>query len=100
MNVVLDTNVWVSAFLSRRSVPGRLLGLAASGRFRVVTTEHLWGELERFIREPRIHRVLKRHGTLGAVDVLLAMRPGVEFVRADRAQRLVRLSQWPRHLRG
>ena len=41
MKVVLDTNVWVSAYLSPRGVPGRIVKALSNGRIDAVSTEHL-----------------------------------------------------------
>jgi uncharacterized protein len=47
--VVLDTNVFISATLFK-GIPGRLLELAISGSFRVVTSPTLLDELDEKLR--------------------------------------------------
>jgi len=83
MRVVLDTNVWVSAFLNPLGGPGRLLELAASGRLHAVTTAHLWGELGRVVSEAKIRSLLEAHGTWEFVHQLVDQPPGIECVDSE-----------------
>jgi putative PIN family toxin of toxin-antitoxin system len=59
MIVVLDTNVIVSAMLSAHGAPARIINRWEAGRFDVVTSQALIGELERVLTYPRVRRYLK-----------------------------------------
>ena len=67
MNVVLDTNVLVSALLKRDSVPGRLLQAVWDGALDLVLSEELLTELRDVLRYPQIRRRL----VANAIDVEL-----------------------------
>ncbi len=54
---VVDTNVWVSAFLNPGGFPDRLLQLARSNRFSLVTSSALLEELQEVLCRPRIMRI-------------------------------------------
>ncbi len=45
MKVILDTNIWVSAWLWK-GIPGNLIRLARSGKISICTSEALLAELE------------------------------------------------------
>lgn len=49
---VLDTNVLVSAFPARGSVPGRLVDLWRRGAYRLVVSEHILAELAEAWTDP------------------------------------------------
>jgi putative PIN family toxin of toxin-antitoxin system len=83
MKVVLDTNVWVSAFLSPLGTPGRLLDAMRTGHVRVATSERLWSELIRIVHEPKVRNVLEAHGTWDAAELILATRPRIDCVDAE-----------------
>lgn len=80
MRVVLDTNVWISAYLNPRGVPGRILDTLASRRIEVVSTEHLWTELRRVLYEPKVRELLETRNLWDDARLLVAMRLRVEFV--------------------
>lgn len=82
MIVVLDSNVWTSAFLSPRGVPGRLLTLVRMGLLDVVSSSRLWGELERAVHYNRVRELLERAGLWDDTTVFLRDRPCVAFVVA------------------
>ena len=52
--VVLDTNVWVSAFLNPHGFPAKLLEAWAAGAFQVVISVPLMEELARTLSERRL----------------------------------------------
>lgn len=52
--VVLDTNVWVSAFLNPHGFPAKLLDAWMSGAFQVVISAPLMEELARVLSTPRL----------------------------------------------
>lgn len=54
---VVDTNVWVSAFLTPQGFPARLIEAGRAGRFAVVTSLPLLEELLEVLRRPRIMKV-------------------------------------------
>lgn len=59
MRVVLDTNVLVSAVLSRDSPPDSILRAWRRGSFELVISTRLLGELENVLARPRIRRHLR-----------------------------------------
>lgn len=71
MRVVLDTNVYLSAFINPNGSPGCLVDLLHSDGITACITVHLWNELNRLIAYEKIRKhLLKRHG-LGYVDALI-----------------------------
>ena len=58
MNVVLDTNVLVSAAISPKGSPAEILRAWRAGSFTWVTSPALLTELERTLASPRIKRYL------------------------------------------
>jgi putative PIN family toxin of toxin-antitoxin system len=54
---VVDTNVWVSAFLNPGGFPDRLLQLARSSRFALVTSSALLEELQEVLCRPRVMKI-------------------------------------------
>ena len=59
MIVVLDSNVWASAFLAPRGVPGSILTLVRMGLLRAVSSSRLWNEL-----------ALRALGAIGGIQVV------------------------------
>jgi len=56
LRVVVDTNVWVSALLNRYGYPAQVLSLFRAGRFTLLISEPLLGELAEVLSRPRIAR--------------------------------------------
>jgi putative PIN family toxin of toxin-antitoxin system len=56
VRAVVDNNLWVSAILTRRGNPGRVLDAFMEGRFTLVTSEPLLEELAEVLDRPRIAR--------------------------------------------
>lgn len=54
---VIDTNVWVSAFLNPSGFPARLVTLGKKGQFDVIVSLPLLAELAEVLCRPRIKRV-------------------------------------------
>ena len=82
MKVVLDTNVWVSAYLSPKGAPGRVVKAVSSGRIEAVSTEHLWTELRRVLYEPKVREIVtgdKALLGLARIGNVLIVSPG-DFV--------------------
>jgi putative PIN family toxin of toxin-antitoxin system len=59
MRVVLDANVLVSAVISSRGSPGKILDLWKKDRFELVFSSPILEELERIIHYPRIQQRYK-----------------------------------------
>ena len=66
--VVLDTNVFVSAFINRTGAPARVLEAWHDGRFTLVTTEPLVEEFAGVLRRPLFRT---RYGITDAEAVTL-----------------------------
>jgi len=54
--VLLDTNVWVSAFINRSGAPARLLRAWLAGRYQVVVSLPLLDELADVLSRPHLTR--------------------------------------------
>jgi putative PIN family toxin of toxin-antitoxin system len=54
---VIDTNVWVSAFLNPAGLPARLVSAGRAGRVALVTSTPLLEELRDVLCRPRIMKV-------------------------------------------
>jgi uncharacterized protein len=52
--VVIDTNVWVSAFLNRKGFPARIKDAWVNGEFEVVLSSPLLQEISDVLHRPRI----------------------------------------------
>jgi len=55
-NALLDTNVWVSAFLKPSGPPGRVVAAWLRGEFAVVSSTVQLGEIADVLRRPRLRR--------------------------------------------
>lgn len=58
MRVVIDTNVWVSAFLTPYGAPAQLVQAFLEGRLEMVVSERLLQEVRTVLLRPRLQ---KRH---------------------------------------
>jgi putative PIN family toxin of toxin-antitoxin system len=83
VKVVLDTNVWVSAYLNPRGVPGRIVDTLSSGRIEAVSTKHLWTELRRVIYEPKVREMLEARNLWDDARLLVAMQLRVELIENE-----------------
>lgn len=72
MRVVLDTNVYLSAFINPNGPPGCIIDLMRSGLITACTTAYLWNELNRLIAYEKIRKYLSKQHGIGYVDVLMA----------------------------
>lgn len=54
MRIVIDTNVFVSALLSSRSLPAQLIALWRQGHFSLLTSAEQIEEMRRVTRYPKI----------------------------------------------
>lgn len=70
MIVVVDTNVWVSAFLNPAGFPARLIEAGKSGRFLIVSSLPLLHELREVLLRPRLMKI--RQTTVEEIDRFMA----------------------------
>lgn len=56
IRAVLDTNVWISAFLKPDGVPGLILHAWREKRFEVIVSEDILSEIGRVLIEPKIQK--------------------------------------------
>lgn len=61
MRVVLDTNVFVSAFLTPDSPPARILELALEGQLRLVISPGIIREISQVFQYPKVKKSMKKH---------------------------------------
>lgn len=54
---VIDTNVWVSAFLNPDGYPARIIEAARNEAFLIVSAPPLLDELQAVLRRPRIRKI-------------------------------------------
>lgn len=86
LRVVLDTNVIVSALLSPRGTPGRILERLIEGAFELIVSPILLDELKRSLGYPRVKRYLRL-----SADELETLLAQLETI-ADTVQGVVELS--------
>ncbi len=68
---VVDTNVWVSAFLNPYGYPARLVAAGKDRQFEVVVSQPLLDELLAVLSRPRIMKV--RQTTVGDAETFVQM---------------------------
>lgn len=78
MRAVLDPNVLVSALISRRGAPAKLLAAWQEGRFELVVSPLVLEELRRVLRYPKLRRLLAAEDAEQAVRWLADAAAGVE----------------------
>lgn len=89
IRVVLDTNVIVSAYLTRNSKAERILSLAGMGVIELFLSEHILDELERTLLSPKLTRIHKdtptqiRH-SVTLLRTFVALTPGIMEVNVVR----------------
>ena len=54
---VIDTNVWVSAFLNPEGFPARLILAGKNGRFLIISSLPMLGELNEVLLRPRLMKI-------------------------------------------
>jgi putative PIN family toxin of toxin-antitoxin system len=59
--VIIDTNVWISAFLNPEGFPARLIQAGKTGSFSIVSSLPLLDEVQEVLLRPRIMKL--RHST-------------------------------------
>jgi len=86
---VIDTNVWVSAFLNPDGFPARLIKAGKTGSFIIIASLPLLEELREVLLRPRIMRVRQTTQTeveafvagIGAVAQLVPVSGDLELCR-------------------
>jgi putative PIN family toxin of toxin-antitoxin system len=79
MRAVLDVNVLISAVLSSRGAPGRLLAAWRNGAFELVVSPLLLAELGRALAYPKLARLV----SAADADALVALLARAAEVAAD-----------------
>lgn len=57
--VLLDTNIWISAFINPAGPPARVLNLYTEGHYQLVTSQPLLDEITAVLSRPRIRRAVR-----------------------------------------
>lgn len=68
--VVIDTSVWISAFLNPEGFPARLIQAGKTGSFSIVSSLPLLDEVQEVLLRPRIMKL--RHSTEIDVEAYMA----------------------------
>jgi putative PIN family toxin of toxin-antitoxin system len=56
--VLLDTNIWISAFINPTGPPARLLNLYTEGHYQLVASQPLLNEISAVLTRPRVRRAV------------------------------------------
>jgi uncharacterized protein len=59
MRAVVDTNIWISAFINPHGYPARIYAAARMGKFEPVTSRPLLDELAQVLARPRLQRTCR-----------------------------------------
>ncbi|MFZ2358381.1 MAG: putative toxin-antitoxin system toxin component, PIN family [Anaerolineae bacterium] len=78
--VVIDTSVWVSAFLNPDGFPARLIQAGKTGRFSIVSSLPLLDELQEVLLRPRIMKIRRSteidvHSFMAGVAAVVQLVP-------------------------
>ncbi len=68
--VVIDTSVWISAFLNPEGFPARLIQAGKTGSISIVSSLPLLDEVQEVLLRPRIMKL--RHSTETDVEAYMA----------------------------
>jgi putative PIN family toxin of toxin-antitoxin system len=82
MRVVLDTNVLISAFVSRTGAPAQIFALWRSGDIEIIVSRETLDELVRVLSYPRVTRYL-RYTPEQIESFLDLLRVGTEMIEAE-----------------
>ena len=94
IRIVLDANVFVSAYLSSNSKPARILRLAAEeGKFQLCASQEVLDEVKDVLRRPRLRKSYQTSAKeineyIKALAAAAIMTPGlvqINVVKADPA---------------
>lgn len=86
LRVVLDTNVFISGFLLPESTPGKILRLAAEGRFTLVVSPDILAEVHRVLLKKFRYSVTdaqQAEATLRLMGELVSPTSLVEIISKD-----------------
>jgi len=88
VRAVLDVNVLISALLSKRGAPGRLVAAWLDGVFEVVVSEALLAELDRALQYPQLRKLIAEEDAIAFLALLRAMAlAGLDAARPDPVSR-------------
>jgi len=87
MNVVLDTNIIISAFLSSEGAPAEVFELLITGKIKNSTTQEIIQEVEDVIKRPYI---LKRSSIQKSLDFLKLFQNISEIVQPKKRHTVVK----------
>ncbi|MDR4508463.1 MAG: putative toxin-antitoxin system toxin component, PIN family [Candidatus Brocadiaceae bacterium] len=77
--VLIDTNVWVSAFINRKGYPARVMGKFLNQEFDIVIPTPLLKELQDVLGRPRIKNLAKV--TDDEIDIFVEILAGTGLIR-------------------
>ena len=81
MNVVLDTNVIISALLNPKGTPGKILNAGIDETIHLVSSARLFHEFERTLAYPHIQKHIKESWAEHELrSFLLSLRHVIKFV--------------------
>lgn len=81
---LLDTNVWVSAFLKPTGPPGQVIDAWGRGDFNVVTSPSQLAEILEVLNRPRlIRRFMYRHDEIETFVRLIAARANIVQISGE-----------------
>ena len=69
IRVVIDTNIWISAFINPSGPPGQLIDLARQGEIALVISDYRIAEIQEVCRRDRVRRRLRI--SIDEIDLLL-----------------------------
>lgn len=80
MRVILDTNIWVSALVSRTGAPAKIVNAVLAGKLVPVFSEATFAELEDVLGRPKLKRYFDKAGFAPA-DFLVELRKLATFAK-------------------
>lgn len=80
MRVVLDTNVLISAFISRTGAPAQIFALWRNGEIEILVSPESLAELQRVLTYPRVQRYLQY--TPEQIERFLTLLQSAEMVES------------------
>jgi putative PIN family toxin of toxin-antitoxin system len=57
--VLLDTNIWISAFINPTGPPAQVLEQYTDGQYQIVVSQPLLGEIAAVLSRPRVRRAVR-----------------------------------------
>ncbi len=90
MNVVIDTNVWLSALARPSSLPGRIIDAYLAGQLTIFSDDRLWKELHRALTYESVQQLFLSAGVAPPERQVVRLGTLVTFVDVvEPAQRWV-----------